>query len=163
MSQTLPRKPFDQYHDAREPQEHAYDRRVGTYTRWAANSPSIAAPITAATNMPIRKPRGLVVSINASENYFSLLKRGIDGTYHSVSGAHLGRYLAEFDFRYSNRIKLGVDDAMRAADLEGVKASGSPMTSLLGIRGSHKLPWTPSDKLERARPHARQRKRWAKD
>ena len=34
-----------------------------------------------------------------------------------MSEAHLNRYLAEFDFRYSNRIKLGVDDAMRAAKL----------------------------------------------
>ena len=65
---------------------------------------------------------GLVVSINVSENYFSLLKRGIDGTYHSVSEAHLNRYLSEFDFRYSNRVKLGVDDAMRAAKiLKGVE------------------------------------------
>ncbi len=69
------------------------------------------------------EPRtGLVVSINVSENFFSILKRGIDGTYHSVSEAHLGRYLGEFDFRYSNRIKLGVDDAMRAAKiLKGVE------------------------------------------
>ncbi len=65
---------------------------------------------------------GLVVSINASENFFSILKRSIDGTYHSVSEAHLGRYLAEFDFRYSNRIKLGIDDAMRAAEaLKGIE------------------------------------------
>lgn len=53
--------------------------------------------------------------MNHAENYFSLLKRGINGTFHSVSEAHLGRYLVEFDFRYSNRVKLGVDDEMRAA------------------------------------------------
>jgi transposase-like protein len=55
------------------------------------------------------------VSINSAENYYSILKRGIVGTYHSVSEAHLPRYLAEFDFRYNNRSGLGVEDAERAA------------------------------------------------
>jgi transposase-like protein len=50
---------------------------------------------------------------NTVENYFSILKRGITGTFHHVSEAHLSRYLAEFDFRYSNRSGLGVDDTMR--------------------------------------------------
>ncbi len=52
---------------------------------------------------------------NTAENFFSILKRGITGTYHSVSEAHLHRYLAEFDFRYNNRTGLGVEDAERAA------------------------------------------------
>ena len=51
---------------------------------------------------------------NTVEGYFSVLKRGITGVYHSVSEAHLHRYIAEFDFRYSNRSKLGVEDAERA-------------------------------------------------
>jgi transposase-like protein len=51
---------------------------------------------------------------NTAEGYFSILKRGIVGVYHHVSEAHLKRYLAEFDFRYSERAALGVDDAMRA-------------------------------------------------
>lgn len=50
---------------------------------------------------------------NTVENYFSILKRGINGTFLHVSEAHLHRYLAEFDFRYSNRSGLGVNDAMR--------------------------------------------------
>jgi transposase-like protein len=50
---------------------------------------------------------------NTAENYFSILKRGINGTYHHVSEAHLPRYLAEFDFRYNNRSGNGVDDAER--------------------------------------------------
>jgi transposase-like protein len=58
---------------------------------------------------------GRTVSTNNAENYFSILKRGINGVYHAVSEAHLSRYLAEFDFRYSNRSKLGVEDAERAA------------------------------------------------
>jgi transposase-like protein len=52
---------------------------------------------------------------NTVEGYFSILKRGLTGVYHSVSEAHLHRYLAEFDFRYSNRSKLGIEDAERAA------------------------------------------------
>jgi transposase-like protein len=52
---------------------------------------------------------------NTAENYFSILKRGIYGVYHHVSEAHLHRYLAEFDFRYSNRAKFGIDDGERAA------------------------------------------------
>lgn len=51
---------------------------------------------------------------NTVEGYFSILKRGITGTYHHVSQQHLKRYLAEFDFRYNERIALGVTDAERA-------------------------------------------------
>ena len=50
---------------------------------------------------------------NTVENYFSILKRGIVGTFHHVSEAHLSRYLDEFDFRYSNRSGLGVSDEQR--------------------------------------------------
>jgi len=56
-----------------------------------------------------------VVSINTAENFYSILKRGVMGTYHSISEAHLHRYLKEFDFRYNNRSGLGVGDAERAA------------------------------------------------
>lgn len=52
---------------------------------------------------------------NTVEGYFSLLKRGIYGVYHHVSEQHLKRYLCEFDFRYNERIVLGVDDVERAA------------------------------------------------
>ncbi len=52
---------------------------------------------------------------NTVEGYFSILKRGIYGVYHHVSEAHLKRYLAEFDFRYNERIALGVDDTERTA------------------------------------------------
>ena len=41
---------------------------------------------------------------NTVENYFSIFKRGIIGTYHHVSETHLHRYAAEFDFRYNHRI-----------------------------------------------------------
>lgn len=52
---------------------------------------------------------------NTIEGYFSILKRGIIGTYHHVSSRHLKRYLAEFDFRYDQREALGVTDAERMA------------------------------------------------
>ena len=64
---------------------------------------------------------GGYVHTNTAENFYSILKRGITGVYHSVSEAHLHRYLAEFDFRYSNRSGLGVEDTERAARaLKGV-------------------------------------------
>jgi hypothetical protein len=53
--------------------------------------------------------------VNTAENYFSILKRGIYGVYHHVSEAHLHRYLTEFDFRYNQRIALGVNDDQRMA------------------------------------------------
>ena len=40
---------------------------------------------------------------NTVEGYFSVLKRGVYGTFHHIGEADLHRYLAEFDFRYSNR------------------------------------------------------------
>ena len=41
---------------------------------------------------------------NTAENFFSIFKRGLIGTYHHLSEAHLGRYTAEFDFRYNTRL-----------------------------------------------------------
>jgi transposase-like protein len=59
---------------------------------------------------------------NTVEGFFAILKRGLVGTYHGVSEHHLHRYLAEFDFRYSNREALNIDDAKRAEKaLQGVK------------------------------------------
>jgi transposase-like protein len=55
------------------------------------------------------------VHTNTIEGFFSILKRGIHGVYQHVSEAHLHRYLSEFDFRYSHREKLGVDDVNRAS------------------------------------------------
>jgi len=50
---------------------------------------------------------------NTIEGYFSILKRGVYGIYQHVSEAHLHRYLAEFDFRYSYRFRTGFDDRTR--------------------------------------------------
>ncbi|MEQ8333340.1 IS1595 family transposase [Nisaea sp.] len=46
---------------------------------------------------------GGFIHSNTAESYFAILKRGIYGTFHSISEAHLHRYLAEFDFRYAHR------------------------------------------------------------
>ena len=51
---------------------------------------------------------------NTVEGFFSIFKRGMRGVYQFCSEKHLHRYLAEFDFRYSNRIALGCNDADRA-------------------------------------------------
>ena len=56
------------------------------------------------------------VSTNQAEAFFSQLKRSLDGTHHRISREHLGRYLAEFDYRYSTRM---VTDADRMSDLLG--------------------------------------------
>jgi transposase-like protein len=53
------------------------------------------------------------VHTNTVEGYFSILKRGINGVYHHISQEHLKRYLAEFDFRYNERMALDVSDMER--------------------------------------------------
>lgn len=55
------------------------------------------------------------VHTNTVEGFFSLLKRGIVGTFHHVGKGHLGRYVSEFEFRYNTRSKLGYSDGQRAA------------------------------------------------
>jgi len=56
---------------------------------------------------------GTKAHTNTVEGFFSILKRGIYGCYFHVSEQHLHRYLAEFDFRYSNRAALGIEDVER--------------------------------------------------
>jgi hypothetical protein len=54
------------------------------------------------------------VHTNTVEGYFSIFKRGMKGVYQHCDEKHLHRYLAEFDFRYNNRVRLGVNDEQRA-------------------------------------------------
>ncbi|MGH9640919.1 MAG: IS1595 family transposase [Terriglobales bacterium] len=54
------------------------------------------------------------VHTNTLENFFSIFKRGLVGTYQHMDKKHLHRYLAEFDFRRNNRATLGINDAQRA-------------------------------------------------
>lgn len=54
------------------------------------------------------------VSSNTAESSFAILKRGLVGTFHSVSEQHLQRYANEFDFRWNTRQSLGFNDMQRA-------------------------------------------------
>jgi transposase-like protein len=63
----------------------------------------------------VRYESGHMITTNTVEGFFSVFKRGMTGVYQHCSTNHLHRYLAEFDFRYSNRAKLGVDDTARAS------------------------------------------------
>lgn len=60
---------------------------------------------------------------NTVEGFFSIFKRGMKGVYQHCGHNHLHRYLSEFDFRYSNRKALGIEDSQRAERL------------LLGVKG----------------------------
>jgi transposase-like protein len=66
---------------------------------------------------------------NTVEGYFSLLKRGIIGTYHHVSGQHLPRYLAEFDQRWNTRKITDADRAIHAVTgAAGKRLTYKPLT-----------------------------------
>ena len=54
-----------------------------------------------------------MVTISTVENDFSVFRRRMKGTYRHCAKKHLHRYLAEFDFRYSNRSALGCEDQER--------------------------------------------------
>ena len=72
------------------------------------------------------------IHTNTVEGYYSIFKRGMKGVYQHCAEKHLHRYLSEFDFRYSNRIALGVDDGeRRTLAIKG--ASGKRLT----YRGRH--------------------------
>jgi transposase-like protein len=59
---------------------------------------------------------------NTVEGFYSIFKRGMKGIYQHCDERHLHRYLAEFDFRYSNRASVGCTDAERAAKaLKGIE------------------------------------------
>src|SRR5271165_1993871 len=62
----------------------------------------------------IDRKSGAKVNINTVEGYYSIFKRGMIGVYQHCGEQHLHRYLAEYDFRYSNRSALGVEDNERA-------------------------------------------------
>jgi transposase-like protein len=51
----------------------------------------------------VRYENGKCITTNSIEGFFSLLKRGIYGTYHHVGKPYLQQYLNEFDFRFNNR------------------------------------------------------------
>jgi transposase-like protein len=69
---------------------------------------------------------------NTVEGYYSIFKRGMKGVYQHCAEKHLHRYLSEFDFRYSNRAALGIEDGeRRTLAIKG--AAGKRLT----YRGRH--------------------------
>ncbi len=74
--------------------------------------------------------RGLTHT-NTVEGFYSVFKRGMKGIYQHCSEKHLHRYVAEFDFRYSNRVRLGVDDTAR---------TNSALGGIVGKRLTYKRP-----------------------
>jgi transposase-like protein len=62
-------------------------------------------------------PVDRTIHTNTVEGFFSIFKRGMRGVYQHAARQNLHRYMAEFDFRYSNRIALGVADVQRAVKL----------------------------------------------
>ena len=49
------------------------------------------------------------------ESFFAIMKRGVTGSFHSISEQHLQRYVNEFAFRWNTRSSLGIEDTERAA------------------------------------------------
>ncbi len=71
------------------------------------------------------------VHTNTVEGFYSVFKRGMKGVYQHCAEKHLHRYVAEFDFRYTNRVRLGVDD---------VKRTDRALKSIIGKRLTYKQP-----------------------
>jgi hypothetical protein len=69
--------------------------------------------------------------VNTAEGLFSIFKRGMKGIYQHCGEQHLHRYLAEFDFRYNNRIALGIGDEARA---------GRAIKGIVGKRLTYRNP-----------------------
>ncbi len=67
------------------------------------------------------------VTTNSVEGYFSIFKRGMKSIYQHCDEKHLHRYLAEYDFRYNHRSKLGIEDGERTA-LAIKNATGKRLT-----------------------------------
>lgn len=74
------------------------------------------------------------VTTNTVEGFFSVFKRGMRGTYQHCGEQHLQRYLTEFDFRYSNRAALGVDDTERA--VRAIKGAEGKRLTYQGTRSA---------------------------
>jgi hypothetical protein len=62
-------------------------------------------------------PEDRTIHTNTVEGAFSIFKRGMRGVYQHCAEHHLHRYLAEYEFRYNNRIANGVDDRARSVAL----------------------------------------------
>ena len=78
------------------------------------------------------------VTTNTVESSFSLLKRGLNGTFHSVSEKHLQRYCNEFDFRWNTRQSQGFNDVDRQqAALKGITGKRLTYRRISGQQQAH--------------------------
>jgi hypothetical protein len=76
----------------------------------------------------VRKEKDFKVHTNTVESKFSLLKRGIVGTFHQVSKKHLPLYLAEFDHRFNHRKSTDGERTVSALKLaEGKRLTLKPL------------------------------------
>lgn len=73
------------------------------------------------------------VHTNTIEGFFSIFKRGMKGVYQHCGKKHLNRYMAEFDFRYSNRAALEISDVMRA-DIALIGVKGKRLTYAMPVK-----------------------------
>jgi transposase-like protein len=83
------------------------------------------------------------VHTNGLENYWSLLKRGIKGTYVSVEPFHLFRYLDEQSFRYNNRgnketpVKYADRFALALSQIAGKRLTFAEVTGKVGASANN--------------------------
>jgi transposase-like protein len=99
---------------ARESRLHTDESRLyhGSESHFVAHE-----TVTHTHDEYVRYEDGRAIHTNSAEGYFSIFKRGMRGVYQHCSEKHLHRYLAEFDFRYNNRVRLGIDDTTRAGNV----------------------------------------------
>jgi transposase-like protein len=99
-------KPILNAHIAREAK--VYTDNAGHYRRMGLAKHYAAHETTNHSAGEYARAGG--IHSNTVEAYFGIFKRGLHGTYHHVSEAHLQRYLDEFDFRFTHRVANGVSD-----------------------------------------------------
>ena len=86
---------------------------------------------------------GAKVNTNTIEGYYSIFKRGMKGVYQHCGEKHLHRVSCRVDFRYSNRTKLGVNDAARAAKIvRGAKGKRLNIEGLTKSLSPNRRKWT---------------------
>jgi transposase-like protein len=106
------------------------DTRIMTDTFQVYNKAAKGFKSHETVNHHIREYARGDVTTNSAEGYFSLLKRGVVGTFHHVSKKHLPLYLAEFDHRYSNRkITDGERTIESLLKMEGKRLTYKPLKS----------------------------------
>jgi hypothetical protein len=83
------------------------------------------------------------VHTNTVEGYFSILKRGIIGTFHSVSEQHLQRYMHEFDFRYNHRqVRVqGADGKWQLVGPTDFERTTAMLKGISGKRLTYSADW----------------------